>query len=414
MPERSCPSGALKKLDYSSGKSKKRPQLWWVLIGVGVIARLVLAVVSIGSNDAAAWHRFGEEINQYGLLRTYQDPDFNHPPIPAYWAAAAIKIVGPGDNLGDVWIFSVVFKLPAILADCAAVYLLWRIWRQRIGRPGALVVAALFACSLDAILVSGYHCNTDSVFVMLCLLAVYLMEDRGRALWSGLALGAAINVKIIPVLLLPPMLLSFRRWRDLAGFVAGLAPWVLPFLPPLLWAHKHFAENALSYNSVLDRWGINFFVLFGRSAFNPRAPGGHFAIWYYNYARYLIMATVGLWAVVARLLGRWGRYELAAVTFAIFLVLTPGFGVQYTVLVGLLLFAVRVDLAAAYALVAGLFLAAVYAAFGIGGVPLYSEWRSLIPPGPAFLGVMTWLLLVYFIVVAWVRPVRPEMANIPT
>jgi len=390
-------------------------RIWVALIALGVAARFTLALLSIGSNDGAAWHRFGEEVSRFGLLRTYQiDPDFNHPPLPAYWAAAVVKIVGAGDDLGDIWIFSIVFKLPAILADCAGICLLWQIWRGRIGRAGAWVVAALFALSLDAILVSGYHCNTDPVFVSLCLLAVYLMEDRGRPFWGGFALGAAINVKIIPVLLVPPLLLSCRRWRDLAWFLAGMAPWVLPFLPPLVLAHEHFVDNALSYNSVLDRWGVNFFVLFGRPAFNPNAPGGHFALWYYWHARYLIVGWIGVWAVVARLAGRWGRYELAAVTFAIFLVLTPGFGVQYTVLVGLLLFAVRVDVATVYGLVAGLFLGAVYAAFRVGGVPLYSEWRSLIPPVPAFLGLMTWLLLVYFLIGTLVRPIGPaaEAASI--
>ena len=410
MPDGRLPTGGSspRVLDMAGGGPGTGVRPWLAVVAAGVITRLALALVSIGSNDAAAWHRFGEEVSRFGLLRTYQiDPDFNHPPLPAYWAAAAVRIVGPGDNLGDIWIFSIVFKLPAILADCAGIYLLWWIWRRRIEPAGAWVVAALFALSLDAILVSGYHCNTDPVFVSLCLLAVYLMEDRGRPFWGGFALGAAINVKIIPVLLVLPLLLSCRRWRDLAWFIAGMAPWVLPFLPPLLLAHKGFVDNALSYNSVLDRWGVNFFVLFGRPAFDPSAAGGRFALWYYWHARYLIVALIGLWAVVARLSGRWGRYELAAVTFAIFLVLTPGFGVQYTVLVGLLLFAVRVDVATVYGLVAGLFLAAVYAAFRIGPVPLYSEWRSVIPPVPAFLGLMTWLLLVYFLIAILMRPVGP-------
>ena len=50
-------------------------------------------------------------------------------------------------------------------------------------------------------------------------------------------------------------------------------------------------------------------------------------------------AAVGAWAAAARLLGRWNRYEIAAVTYAIFLVFSSGFGVQYAAIILPLLFA---------------------------------------------------------------------------
>src|SRR5579863_1798219 len=37
-----------------------------VLITTGIFLRLGIAVASIGTNDAAAWLRFGDEINQHG------------------------------------------------------------------------------------------------------------------------------------------------------------------------------------------------------------------------------------------------------------------------------------------------------------------------------------------------------------
>ena len=43
--------------------------------------------------------------------------------------------------------------------------------------------------------------------------------------------------------------------------------------------------------------------------------------------------------MAARPLGRWTRYELGTMGLALFLVLTPGFGVQYLVYVVPLLFA---------------------------------------------------------------------------
>src|SRR5947208_14108287 len=50
------------------------------LIAGGILLRFAIATISIGTNDAAAWLRFGEEINHHGLLVTYRvDRDFNHP-----------------------------------------------------------------------------------------------------------------------------------------------------------------------------------------------------------------------------------------------------------------------------------------------------------------------------------------------
>src|SRR5579859_6154168 len=208
-----------------------RNRLWLWLIVLGIAMRLGLALISIGTNDAAAWLRFGDEINREGLLKTYlHDPDFNHPPIPGYWAAVCSKLAGDGDAPLHDSKFTVLFKLAPIAGDCLGIYLLYLIWRRRRDSGDALFVAAMFALSLDAIEVSGFHCNTDPLLIALCLGSLYLLDSR-RVFLAGMALAAAINVKIIPVLLVLPLLLQIRKWRNAALFVAGLGLGVIPFIP---------------------------------------------------------------------------------------------------------------------------------------------------------------------------------------
>jgi hypothetical protein len=395
------PNPAVRK---AKNKSDGHGRVWFWLIICGVLARVMISVASLGSNDAAGWRTFGDEIRHLGLLGTYRhDIDFNHPPLPGYWAAAASILAGRDDFFADS-VFTTVFKLPAILADGLGIYLLWRIWRPRLGNAKAMFVAALFACSLDAILVSAYHCNTDSILVALCLLAVYLMENRGWHFWGGFALGAAINVKIIPVLLLPCLVLSYRSWSELFKVLAGLALWVLPFVPVILAIQSRFVINVLQYNSVLDRWGLNVLMLGSKSVLDPSTPSGRLAIYYYFHARYLIWAAILIWAFAARVLQRWDRYEIAAVTFCIFLLLTPGFGVQYTVLPGLLLFACLPRLAFGYSVTAGIFLALFYWTFWTGSWPAFSAYQNLFPPQVAALGIFTWILLLIATIVILVRP----------
>ncbi len=91
------------------------------------------------------------------------------------------------------------------------------------GPRRALGAAALYAWCLDAILVSGYHCNTDPVYAFLCLLCVWLIADKGWHFRGGLVLAAALNVKLTPVLLAAPLLLNCRDWRQAGRFIAGLS-----------------------------------------------------------------------------------------------------------------------------------------------------------------------------------------------
>ena len=62
---------------------------WLALACAGILFRILLACVSWGSNDADTWARFARLINHGGILATYQvDREFNHPPLPGYWAAS--------------------------------------------------------------------------------------------------------------------------------------------------------------------------------------------------------------------------------------------------------------------------------------------------------------------------------------
>ena len=387
--------------------SRAGPRTWLVLIVLGIVLRFALAFVSIGTNDAAAWLRFGDEINRQGLLATYQsDRDFNHPPIPGYWAALCAKLAGDTESLFHDSAFTILFKLAPILGDCLAIYLLFLIWRNKRDTTFALFVSAMFALSLDALVVAGYHCNTDPLLISLCLLSLFLLQDRSKSLLAGLALAAAINVKLIPVLLIPALILQTRTLKSAALFTAGLATGVVPFLPALLKVPTSFLNNALRYNSIVDRWGLNYFFLLGEDTWNPSNPGEHLTTLYYAKARYLILALIALWSVVARLKPRWTLYEIALVTFAIFLLLAPGFGVQYTVLIGLPLFAIRPLWAIAYGVIAGLFVTSAYYMYWKGAFPLYSHWGVLFPEPVGTLGLITWLTLIVLALLILIRPVN--------
>jgi hypothetical protein len=362
----------------------------WLLLAIllSFALRLGLAACSWGTNDTVSFYRFASSIDHVGLLGTYRaDSEFNHPPIPAYWAWLALRLVRHSGIA-----FAFLFRIPAILADAGSVWLL-----AKIGRPQSdlspLKVAALFACCPAAILISAYHVNTDSIYAFLCLLCVYLL-DGDRPFAAGLALAAAINVKLIPVLLILPLILSERKFQDAGRFLAGLAPGVVPFLFPLIGAQRGFAHNVLAYQPGFNLWGMSVFL---SAAANDTSNLPLAVVIYRAVGRFVIVAFVLAWSILARLRNHPSRYDLAAATFAIFLVFTPGFGVQYLIIPLPLLFASRPRTATLYGLLAGTFLLAVYAIFWDGGFPLSSLFNRTFPPILAFMGLPAWGVLVFYL-----------------
>src|ERR1019366_9339248 len=101
---------------------------------------------------------------------------------------------------GDLWTFAHLIKLPGLAGEAL---ILWALWR--FAGPQA---SAAYAWLPAAILVSGFHGNTDCLHAAFVLVAV-IAFDRQRYFLAGLLLAAALNVKLIPLLL--PLGSSGRR-----------------------------------------------------------------------------------------------------------------------------------------------------------------------------------------------------------
>ncbi|MDB5295659.1 MAG: rane protein [Phycisphaerales bacterium] len=415
------------------------PAVWVALIILGLAARVAVAATTWGSNDVLGFQIFGLQISQFGLFEAYrQNPELNHPPIPALWAALSYRLADPTPDGGGVLAFCFLLKLPGLAAEAVSVWLLWRIGSARGGcgsgnrtadgggRTAGFRDAALYAWALAPLLVAGYHGNTDTVYAMLSLLAVYLLEGGGREgdgtprygrarvgqspaaprpLAAGLALAAAVNVKLIPVLLVPPLLLSLRSRRDAARFLAGLAVGVVPFLPLLAAVGPAFYRNALAYDPKPDRWGLMLPLLWNREL--PLDPAADRVVLAYKaVGRYVILGLVTGWAVLARLRGRTSRYELAAATYAVFLVFTPGFGAQYVAVVAPLLAAARPAAGLAYSTMAGLCVLLMYYLAWDGQFPPGSLILGYVRPAPVLFGLAAWAVLAGYLVAAVRRAVR--------
>jgi hypothetical protein len=290
-------------------------------------------------------------------------------------------------------------KLPGLLAEVMAAILIATLWSKRGALAGATAFAA-YGGSPTLIMVSGFHGNTDCAYAGLTLLSFYLMCERNAPLLSGLALAAALNVKIVPVLLVPPLLAQCRSWRDVLRFSLGASAAIVPFVPFLITTPHAMYRNIVAYNSLQMEWGIYTFL---RYAKDEAILGGMFRRFTQEFVesgRYLIVACIVTMSVLAAHPARRGRYQyqLGAAAWAFFLVLTPGYGVQYSASVLPLLFAANVGRAVLYGVLAGAMLVFIYGVnlkfvLPLEGPVQYWPWPKL----AVLFGTLAWAVLVGYL-----------------
>lgn len=379
-----------------------------IVAGCGLFARVAVSAVSTGSDDIRTWQQNAHAIAERGLLALYRDDVlFNHPPLPGYFSKVSLLIsrVLPLS-------FPFVFKFPGVVADCLTAWLLWSWWNQRRGPEAGASAVALYGWSLCAILVSGYHGNTDAIVTFFAVLALYLSEEYGWHFWSGLAMACATNVKLIPVVLVPALLFRCRSVREVTRLLGGLSLGAVPFLV-LVGAGGGPAlnRNVLQYNSMFEYWGINVFLkalakMAVRSQSTWLDTGAIQAINVYQRAgRVVIVLSILLVCLYART-RQLGAHVAAALSICLFLLLAPGFGVQYTIYAAPLLFLVSPAWGSAYSLVAGVYLGLVYYHFAVRYFPFTSAHHLPHPGRFAIPGMAVWIVLLAFLVLQ--LRARPE------
>jgi 4-amino-4-deoxy-L-arabinose transferase-like glycosyltransferase len=176
------------------------------------------------------------ESGDYVTIR-FQDEARNKKPVGIYWLQAASVALFSDAESTAVW----PYRLPSLFAATLAVLMSFAGGARLVGRPAALLGAALLASSL--VLVSEAHqAKTDAVLLatvvaaQMSLGAIYrgagegIVPRRRDALMFWLAQGIGILIKgpvtpLISLLTIIALCVADRRWRWLAGL---RAPWGIP------------------------------------------------------------------------------------------------------------------------------------------------------------------------------------------
>lgn len=380
------------------------PRYLAALAAMVFVLKIGIALSTQGSTDVLIFEADLAKMRREGAVALYRDgistpwcgqlgqrecPPFIHPPFMIHALAAWGALADVSGLPLRFWL-----RLTCAIADVGSLALVLRMrGARRQEDVAAWTTLALFTACPISILVSGFHGNTDPILMFFVLLSIFLVESRRPAWQAGVALGMAMNVKILPALLVPVVLLGLSRSRRRVEFCAGAAAVVLlASLPILAAAPEVVVPRVSGYSSQSGSWGISLLAL-SALQIQPLA-------WLYDLsARYGKVVSVGLVVIASWWPGP--RYRESALFLRIgfllflFLAVTPGFGAQYLVWLVPWVVALGVGPTAAYYVVGAFFLFAYYTA-AAGGFPWDLANSLEHPPWTATvlgLGLICWLVI---------------------
>jgi hypothetical protein len=367
----------------------------YVLLGLALVAFIVkigLAANTYGTNDVKTFEAMQEKFETRGAGALYTEgtearygdrvlevPRMNHPPfvlrLIQFWDWCHRRLGGP---LG-FWL-----RLTCACADLFAFGLAWLLFRGVLGSFWSLAVLAVAPA---AVMISGFHGNTDPIMISLVVAGAYLV-DRQKPPWmAGIAFGAACSVKVWPLVLLPVFFLSVGSWRRRATFLGSfVAVTGLLGLPWVLTMRSLIVNRVFGYTPFEGWWGLSLAFPGHGTTLKRALFAGILAAAVYMHKR---IPSVFV--------------QCGIISF-VFLFLTPGFGPQYLAWALPWTAAVSWPAACLFHMAAGFFLFEIYTAWS-AGIPWYFA-NAYVYPIPGWVlsaGLLAWLLLPLLVFEAYRR-----------
>lgn len=312
---------------------------------------LALASLTYGTNDvlffqsyvAKAAHDGTAALYRHGANLVAYHPEWvepmAHPPaMLTLWRAVQYL-----ENVSGIP-FRFWFRLLTIMAHLASAVFVWRLATAK--------AAIYYVLCPAAIMIAGFHGNSDPLLVVMLLASVYAAECQCRPGLSGVLFGIACSIKLWPLCLVLAFMLGLKTWRDRLHFGAlALVVVATTALPHILADPRLIISCVLGYRSNSGLWGLSQWP---------------------SYVRIGVPVTFSVIAIAVVYL----RKRNASLTYMVgssiilFLVLTPGFGVQYLAWILPFCFLFGGQTTNAVYVASSVFLAVIYT-YWSGGIPWY-------------------------------------------
>ena len=316
--------------DAETSITTSQRRLLLLMLTLATLVKLFLALNSPETADSKGFYEFLTVIREKGGhtlygFRGFLNNPFNFPP-------ATIHLITAVGAIADATGLPFKFCLRALpsLADIGSFFVVWRLLR---GHKDLFRTLFLLALCPTSILINGYEGNIDGLMIFFPLLSIWL-TGTGKPLWlAGAAWAIGFNIKAVPLMFGPVFLCNLKKSKALIQFF--LAAIVLTFLVslPFVIQSPGIVKNVLGYASIYGVWGITKLAvtLAGPAAFLhwPYDVVGWHAIFSRVLRAVVVIVILVVSLLMCRLKAKPPLLSQLGLVIAIFLFLTPGFGVQY-------------------------------------------------------------------------------------
>jgi hypothetical protein len=301
------------------------------------------------------------------------------------------------NKLDDIGIpFRFMIRVPATLADIVTTGLVFELVRSRRSLLQATVAGVMVAASPALIIVSGFHGNTDPVFIMLSFLCFYLLINGRSATVAGLVFAAAMSVKIVPIVTVPFLLLLVARSgrKRLYQFAAGGGVvFLILWVPVLVKRYTAFKTDVIGFNGYPGKWGLV-------EIFSKLGASQHTITTLQNSGRTPFLVIAAALPVLLFWRRPAAAHEAFGLTFVLILLLSTATGGRYLVWAIAAAFLIDVWAAVVYNVAASVLLIKVYDRWS-HALPWHwdrahaSDWvhREVLIAGVAWLALLVVALL---------------------
>ena len=193
----------------------KKEKRWLLTVFlVALVIRLLPAAFYAHPWDMYIWIKSGElglhELNIYKFNNPSNYPwgFYAYPPVWLYWLITATLI---GDLIGDLYFKIFLIKLPILVSDLVAAFLIYRLaGKLGFDEKKSILAVSIWLFNPVTYFVSTFWGMFDSVAVVFELLALkYVLEEKNVK--AGVSAGIGAAVKILPVLVLIPAFVYMLR-----------------------------------------------------------------------------------------------------------------------------------------------------------------------------------------------------------
>ena len=310
----------------------KQRRVLFIALSFVTLLKIFIALSSPDTADAHAFVEFLTYIRRFGATGIYQfrgsyNNIFNFPPQMIY----VIKGLGAlADRTGLPFRFWL--RLLPSLADVGSFFVIWAMLPKRKNFFRILLLLALCPVS---ILINANEGNLDGLMISFVLLSVFFMVKKNPAL-AGIAFGLSLSIKFVPFIFIPaiffylPNLVSRFKF-----FGSAFAYFILAALPTLITDPRLLGTMPFGYSSIYGAWGITHLLVrvLGQPTFlhYPYDIVGMHAVLADSLKYFTLVLILAISFVLNRRNQKADLLAQCGLVVSLFLVLTPGFGVQYLV-----------------------------------------------------------------------------------